>query len=579
MILGVVLATQLAAAAPVRHAIVVGANDGGGALEPLRYAEDDAGRFATVLTELGDFDVERVTVLYAPSRKELQDALSRHHELAEAVGEDLFVLYYSGHADARGLRLGDELYAYEELKADFRAVPSDIRIGVLDACRSGTITRLKGASLSAPLFAEEPLAAEGEAWMTAASADEVAQESDTLRGGFFTHYLISGLRGAADSGDGVVDLNEAYLYTHDRVVAHTGGTEAGAQHPYFQYRLDGAGAIGLTDVSQASAVLAIPKDAEGRVTVLRLPDKVPVVEFEKGLGDERRVGVPPGRYLVRRRVGDKLYEVTVGVDTGAMLKVDRWGEVTPEKVATRGEEDGQQKEALLAAGFGIFPGGGQLYHRQPVHAAFYFGTTAALLGGTVLYADRGGDELSMGVGLGLAVWGAGIAVAARDANPGITQRPYTGVTVSTGTGWSSYADRPWATAVTVDVIPRKNVSFGLDRVGLLGHSGMLELNAGARGMYAWEKGRFRYGPFGGVALRAGPYGDPDGFDGLGGVDVVPVTRAHTRLVFSGGVNVRYYVVPRYFLEYEGRVEGDGGVGTMSSVGFGLHFGDPTKLRF
>ena len=42
---------------------------------------------------------------------------------------------------------------------------------------------------------------------------EAAQESDRICASYFTHYLVSGFRGAADlSGDGKVTLNEAYQF-------------------------------------------------------------------------------------------------------------------------------------------------------------------------------------------------------------------------------------------------------------------------------------------------------------------------------------------------------------------------------
>ena len=184
-----------ATAGTVRHALVVGANDGGGVLEHLSYAEADAERMASVLVDLGDFDEQLVTVLYRPSQEELRTALAHHASVAEAYDDDLFLFYYSGHADGVGLRLGDERYFFETLKHDLRVIDADVRLGVLDACRSGTITRLKGAAVTESLFGVEGTAAEGEAWITASAADELAQESESLRGGFFTHYLLSGMRG------------------------------------------------------------------------------------------------------------------------------------------------------------------------------------------------------------------------------------------------------------------------------------------------------------------------------------------------------------------------------------------------
>ena len=68
---------------PVRHALVVGADDGGGQLPKLHYAERDAEKMAGVLVELGSFDEEMVTVLYAPTTAELREALAAHAAIAE----------------------------------------------------------------------------------------------------------------------------------------------------------------------------------------------------------------------------------------------------------------------------------------------------------------------------------------------------------------------------------------------------------------------------------------------------------------------------------------------------------------
>ena len=67
----------------------------------------------------------------------------------------------------------------------------------------------------------------GHAILTASAEDEAAQESDRIGGSFFTHYLVSGLRGAADSSaDGRVTLTEAYRFAFDETLARTGTTKA-----------------------------------------------------------------------------------------------------------------------------------------------------------------------------------------------------------------------------------------------------------------------------------------------------------------------------------------------------------------
>ena len=478
------LLTTLAYAEPVRHAVIVGANDGGGVLEPLKYAENDAQGVAELLVELGGFDEHLVTVLYSPTADDLRRALAAHAAVADAYPEDLFVFYYSGHADASGLRLGEDTYYYESLKHDLRGINADVRVAILDACRAGAITRLKGAGVTASMFGQEGTAAQGEAWITATSADELAQESDDLRGGFFTHYMVSGLRGAADTGDGIVDLNELYRYTFDRVVARTGGTEAGAQHPMFDYNLTGSGGVGLTDLRNATAMLVLPADTQGQISVVRLPDRIQIAEVAKLGGQELKLAVPEGRYLIRRRDGDGVYEVAIGIREGAVLKVEDWGASRPEFTTTRGGEpaDGDRLErfvhdsldyehqlnlakspVLAGIASSAIPGAGQFYNHDRWRGAAYFGSTAFLMSGVLIAPGKDIDPHVWPI-LGMMVWGASIADAVHGVHGREEHRPILGVTVGWGELFAG-GDWPYHQGLSADVIVSKGLSVGLDRVG------------------------------------------------------------------------------------------------------------------
>ena len=52
---------------------------------------------------------------------------------------------------------------------------------------------------SAPAMRLEASGVEGRVLISASGANEYAQESDALQGSYFTHYLVTGLRGAADT--------------------------------------------------------------------------------------------------------------------------------------------------------------------------------------------------------------------------------------------------------------------------------------------------------------------------------------------------------------------------------------------
>jgi antitoxin component YwqK of YwqJK toxin-antitoxin module len=345
LLLGTALAQPASDGGVLRHAVVVGANDGGPTMEPLLYAERDAGRFVDVLTELGGFEASDVTLLRSPDRDELDSALRQHAELAQENPQDLFLFYYSGHADAVGLKLGQEQVPFSDLKQQIRDLPAEVSLGVLDACRSGEITRIKGFKVTAPFATEDNLSAKGEAWLTATAADEQAQESDRLQGSFFTHYLLSGLRGAADArpgetGDGVVSLVEAYDYAFNRTVAHTGGTDGGTQHPGYDFRLQGQGDLALTDVGRASARIVFPPALSGEITVLRLPEGVPVAEVAKPHGAELVVALPAGRYELKASGPEGYGVAQVGLHEGSSLTVREFRQLPQELATAKGAPSG-----------------------------------------------------------------------------------------------------------------------------------------------------------------------------------------------------------------------------------------------
>ena len=93
----------------------------------------------------------------------------------------------------------------------------------------------------------------GHAFLTSSAETEAAQESDRIRASYFTHYLISGFRGAADlSGDGKVTLNEAYQFAFNETLGRTVDTKGGAQHPSYDINMSGTGDVVMTDVRQTT---------------------------------------------------------------------------------------------------------------------------------------------------------------------------------------------------------------------------------------------------------------------------------------------------------------------------------------
>jgi uncharacterized caspase-like protein len=312
-----------------RFAVIVGNDVGGEGTRPLLYARADARKVHDILTRLGGVRAEDAQLVLDGTAQDLLAALAlteRHAADARARGErTALVLYYSGHAKDGALRLGDTRLPLDSLKARLSSSPTDVRIAILDSCRSGELTRTKGAR-RAPAFqvqADGPRDAKGLVILTSSASDEDSQESDLVGGSYFSHHLASGLLGGADrSGDGRVTLFEAYAYAYDRTVADTAETAAGPQHPTFSYDLAGNGDLVLTDVAARREGIYLPREAPGGVYYLVDRQGFVAAEIVKNADGDRRVALAPGRYRVKRRLADRLRVGELEVSPGQMITLE-----------------------------------------------------------------------------------------------------------------------------------------------------------------------------------------------------------------------------------------------------------------
>ena len=303
-----------------RYLLAAGANSGGPDRILLKYAVTDAEKFARVLTTMGGVEDGDRILLADPDLTAFRAALTDlRQSAAQAGGRTEVVLYYSGHADEDGLLLGQERLSYRELRDTMDGIDADVRITILDACASGAITRMKGGQKRQAFLVDSSVDTRGYAFLTSSSADEAAQESDAIGSSFFTHYLVSGMVGAADvTGEGTVTLGEAYQFAFHETLASTTDSQGGSQHPAYDINLSGTGDLVLTDVREIDAGLYLSEELSGRFYIRNGRQEL-VAELYKPAGRGMELGLEPGSYEIHMERKEDLFLTTPTLLSGDRL--------------------------------------------------------------------------------------------------------------------------------------------------------------------------------------------------------------------------------------------------------------------
>lgn len=321
-ILLVLLSWSAPALAVERVAIVVGANQAPPGRAVLRYAHEDAKAVAQVLTQVGDFAPRDVELLLEPTPERLLAAVDAQLGRLGNASESMVLFYYSGHSDSDALYPSGQALLLHELRKRLDDPRVTVRLGVIDSCRGGAWTGAKGLTETAifDVSAASALRNVGSVLIASSSGLEDAHESEVLRGSFFTHHFNAGLRGAADkNNDSSVSVVEAFEYAKALTIRDTALIASAPQHPSFNMNLQGRQDLPLSNLQRGESWMALAQNA-GPLEVVHLQSGLVLIELE---GGERtvRVAVPPGRYLVRRRVGRETYAKEYDVRVNDVTRV------------------------------------------------------------------------------------------------------------------------------------------------------------------------------------------------------------------------------------------------------------------
>lgn len=302
-----------------RYALLVG-NNRGGSYQPLKYVRNDIQGMEKVLTQFCRFEKQHViTLINQPARKlgSVLDSLQKRF----SADDEMFLFYYSGHADHENLLMGTTRYSLAILKKHLKIISTQMRVLMFDACQSGSFARLKGGTLQAPFLYKDENKIEGQVVIYSSSENEFSQESDRYNNSVFTFHFINALRGCADvSGDKKVTLTEAYNYSYDRTVSSTVHSTGGIQHPGYQFKIQGEGSVVLSDITTKTSGIILGRNIAGSLIVLGAGNTL-TADLSKEKGTMLFIALNPGTYEIINSRGSAAYKTRVSVKKDHIITV------------------------------------------------------------------------------------------------------------------------------------------------------------------------------------------------------------------------------------------------------------------
>jgi hypothetical protein len=203
----------------------------------LRYTDDDAYRMYAFLKspEGGALDDDHIRILVDEEASLSNIKRTMSDIFGQAGPNDLVLLYFSGHG-LRGSFLPYDFDGYrnkllhEEINAIFKRSSAKYKLCIADACHSGSLLAMRGSApqkVMTDYYRKLAQAKSGTALIMSSKSDETSLESSGLRQGVFSHFLIRGLKGEADTdNDKFVTVKELYDFVNYNVRSYTGNLQS-----------------------------------------------------------------------------------------------------------------------------------------------------------------------------------------------------------------------------------------------------------------------------------------------------------------------------------------------------------------
>ncbi|MEZ4888389.1 MAG: caspase family protein [Chitinophagales bacterium] len=198
------------------YAVIVGVADY--PTNSLNYTDDDAYKFYGHLRSSAGYSVPDENIILLMNREATKANIIAALEavVRAATATDRIIFYYAGHGAKQGLVPIDHnnvtnLVEFWEVKSILKKSPSQNKTCIIDACHAGAVDESWYIGIVSDLLYGYKNS--GIALFLASTTNQYSQESSEVGQGYFSYYLLQGMKGGADyNGDKAITLGELHQY-------------------------------------------------------------------------------------------------------------------------------------------------------------------------------------------------------------------------------------------------------------------------------------------------------------------------------------------------------------------------------
>jgi len=202
----------------------------------LRYTDDDAYQLFAFLKspEGGALPDNQIQLLIDEDATHEGILSAMRSVFMRADENDMILFYFSGHGLPGGfLPIDYDGFAnrleHEEIRQVLQQSHSKHKLVLADACHAGSLLAARAPTIHLAIqeyYEALNASSGGTALLLSSKGEEYSLEDRGLRSGIFSHFLIRGLKGEANTNtDNLITIRELFNYVHQRVRQYTGNVQ------------------------------------------------------------------------------------------------------------------------------------------------------------------------------------------------------------------------------------------------------------------------------------------------------------------------------------------------------------------